>query len=1109
MPSPLSKLRRIGLGLALSAWVPLPAQVTTAELSGIVTDPSGGAVARATVTAENTETGRTQQTVTDESGSYLITQLPPGPYTLSVEAVGFRKTVQNNLRLEVSQRARVDIKMQLGQVTETVEVVGAAPLLESQSSTLGSVVSQRLVGDIPLNGRNFVTLAIMTPGVNGTGFSTSGTIMSGTRPDDKRPGSEVFSNGSREGDNNFLYDGVDNNERLTISIVLRPAVEAVREFKVQTNLYSADVGRNSGAVVDVVTKSGTNQLHGSAFEFLRNSDMDARSFFNVQGTPFPPFRYNQFGFSIGGPVYIPKLYNGRNRTFFFGDFEGFRRSSLSTAVDTVPTAAMRAGNFAGLNPIFDPLSTVPSGSSYTRTRFPGDQIPLSRFDPVTTKMVNAYPLPNQPGITNNYLANPLVTQSWNQGDVRIDQQVGQSNSFFGRWAYQRTATVTPNSFPAASIPGLPGPVTVGDEASFAGTSASPDQHAVADYVHIFSPALVNDLRVGFTRFVLDYIGEGAQPGLNLGNALGVPNSNTNPQQSLLPIFSPATFTGVGDSRSLPIFRRENTFQYQDGVSWTRGKHVFKFGGDARRRQITEYQTNQGNGRFNFSTGFTAMPGVAGSGNSVASMDLGYPTLTEQDLLLAWPGIRGVEAGLYFGDDWKVTTRLTLNLGLRWEYYSPYSEVADRWSNFNAATATIQVAGTNGLGNTAGVERDWKDFAPRFGFAYQASAHTVVRGGYGIFYNPNGTGGAALRLDRHPPYGPIYLNSPGDEFVGQRVSDGLPAPAPPNFAGLAMPSGNAIGVIPTFSSAYAQQFNLTVERELAPAQLLLKAAYVGNLGRRLGTTFNLNQPVPGPGATTPRRPYYPLDTLLGDVTYQVSDGLSNYNSFQFTAEKRLSQGLSMLAAYTYSHSIDNVGTEFGGGYGVPQDPRCRDCDRGNSAADIRHRFTVTYTYSLPFGKGQHWLNRGGAWNLLLGGWQTNGFVTVQTGLPFTPTLQTTTVNTGTGSRPDRIASGNLSSGQNLNHWFDTTAFVTPAPFTYGDSGRDILFGPGRSNFDLSLFKEFLIHEDVRLQFRAESFNTFNHPQFGLPSAVIGNPAAPVISSIVGNPRQMQLALRLLF
>ncbi|HXB72562.1 MAG TPA: TonB-dependent receptor [Candidatus Acidoferrales bacterium] len=1097
--------------IVLWAAIPAAPQTTTAELSGSVTDPSGAAIGKVKVTATNTGTGLSHEAVTDDAGSYLITQLPPGSYNLSAAAPGFRKTVQNNVTLEVSQRAGVDFKMQLGQVNETVEVQAAPPLLESQSSTLGNVVTERLVEDLPLNGRNFVTLAILTPGVNGTGFSTGGTIMSGTRPDDRRPGSELFSNGNREGDNNFLYDGIDNNERLTISIVLRPAVEAVREFKVQTSLYAADVGRNSGAVVDVVTKSGTNGLHGSAFEFLRNSAMDARSYFNTKGTPFPSFRYNQFGFSIGGPVMIPHVYNGKNRTFFFADYEGFRRDSLNTILASVPTAAMRVGNFsgiAGLTGVFDPVSTVPTGSTYTRTRFPNDLIPLNRFDPVALKLINAYPLPTSPGIANNYLANLTQTQSWNQGDVRIDHQFTSSDNFFARWSFQRTSTFVPNTFPAVQLAGIAAPIKLGNEDSFAGTSFSPDQHAVADYVHIFSPRLVNDLRVGFTRFVLDYTAEGFAPDLALGNKLGVPNANTNPLQEMIPIFSPANFTGIGQSRSLPIFRRENTFQYTDGATWTHGAHTFKFGGDIRRRQITEYQTNRGNGRFNFSPGFTAMPGVAGSGNSMASFVLGYATLIEQDFTLAWPGMRAIESGLYFADDWRVTKKLTLNLGLRWEYYSPYSEVANRWANFDAATGAILVAGRNGVSSSAGVQRDFKDFAPRFGFAYQLEQHTVVRGGYGIFYNPNGTGGAALRLDRHPPYGPIYSVSPGDEFVATRISDGFPAAPTPNFDALTSPAGSVIGVIPTFKSAYAQQFNLTLEHEIAPAHLLIKTAYVGNLGRRLGTTYNLNQPVPGPGATGPRRPYFASNPALADVTYQVSDGLSNYNALQVTAEKRLYQGLSMLLGYTWSHSIDTTGTEFGGGTGTPQDPRCRFCDRGNSATDLRHRFTGSYTYSLPFGKGRNFLNRGGAANFILGGWQTNGFLTVQTGLPFTPVLQSPTTNC-CGSRPDRIASGNLASGQNIKDWFDVTAFTTPAPFTYGNAGRDILFGPGRVNFDASLFKDFPIRETVKLQFRAESFNVFNTPQFGLPNGTIGNAQAPVISSIVGNPRQMQVALRLQF
>jgi hypothetical protein len=555
------------------------------------------------------------------------------------------------------------------------------------------------------------------------------------------------------------------------------------------------------------------------------------------------------------------------------------------------------------------------------------------------------------------------------------------------------------------------------------------------------------------------------------------------------------------SRSLPILRRENTFEELDNVTWTHGRHTWKFGVDVRRRQITEYQTNRGNGRFNFSAGFTANPGQS-SGDAIASMLLGYPSLYEQDYLLVWPGIRGTETGLYVADDWRVNGKLTLNIGVRWEYYSPYSEVGNRWANFNPATGKLMIAGLNGVGTTAGLSGDYGDFSPRIGFAYQALAHTVVRGGFGIFYNPNGNGGALLRFDRQLPFGPVLSTSPGDQILGPRVSGGFP-PTPVVDVNVAnSPTGNVIGVPGNFKQAYAEQFNLTVEQEVSPIQTLFKVAYVGNLGRRLGNSFNLNQPVPGPGGTTQRRPFFGALPTLGDITYYVSDGLSDYHALQLTAEKRLTSGLTGLIGYTWAHSIDDVATDFGGGSGTPQDPRCRFCDRGNSAFDLRQRFTASFTYRLP-GFGLK-----GFAGAMLGGWQINGILQSQTGLPFTPQLQTSTTN-GTGSRPDRVASGVLASGQSIKHWFDQTAFTTPALYTYGNAGRDILFGPGRTNLDASLFKDFKVTEKLTTQFRAESFNIFNHPQFGQPNATIGNGAVTTISSTVGNPRQMQVALRLVF
>jgi hypothetical protein len=1096
---------RFVLFASLLSCLPAFAQTATAELSGTVTDSSGAVVGNAKVMAANAETGTSRSAVTDQTGAYVFTLMQPGTYNVSVEAAGFRKTVANGVELRVNQRAEVNLQLQVGQLNDTVEVSGTAPLLESQSSTLGSVIDTQLTADLPLNGRNFVQLATLSPGVNGTGFSVSGTIMSGTRPDDRRPGTEIFSNGNREGSNDFLYDGIDNNDRLTLSIVLRPGVEAIREFKVQTNLYSADQGRNSGAVVDVVTKSGTNQVHGSAFEFLRNSAMDARSFFNRAGTPFPSFRYNQFGGSFGGPVEIPRLYHGRNKTFFFVDYEGFRRNSQQLLTVTVPTLAMRSGDFSALAArIFDPLSTTASGTSYTRTQFPGNTIPTNQFDPITAKLAQAYPAPQTSALVNNYISNMTQVQNWDQGDVRVDHQFTSNDTFFARYANQKTATTVPNTFPPTTVAGIPHPVSLGNEDSFAGTSSNPVQQAVASYIHLFGSRLVNDLRIGFNRFRVDYTLEGTNATEPLGVELGIANANPNAQQTGVPIFSPANYAGIGQSRSLPIYRRENTFQALDNITWTRGTHTIKFGVDLRRRQITEYQTNRGNGRFNFSTGFTAQPGVSPSGDSIASMLLGYPTLYEQDYLLVWPGIRGVESGMYIADDWRLSKKVTLNVGLRWEYFSPYSEVGNRWANFDLASATIKVAGQNGVSSTAGVNGDWKDFAPRFGFAYQPLSHTVIRGGFGLFYNPNGNGGALLRLDRHPPFGPILSISPGDQNVGPRVSSGFPSTPTVNFDSLNNPSGSVIAIPGNLKQAYAEQFNLTLEQELAPISTLFKFAYVGNLGRRLGNGFNPNQPVPGSGATAPRRAFYAIRPALGDINYYVSDGLSNYNAFQLTVEKRLTHGLTGLVGYTWAHSIDNVATDFGGGTGTPQDPRYRNLDRGNSAFDLRQRLTASFTYRLPgFG-----LKR--AAGALLGNWQINGILQSQTGLPFTPALATTTVNTGTGSRPDRIGSGILPSNQrSISHWFDQTAFASPAPFVYGNAGRDILFGPGRTNLDASLFKDFRPWERLMVQFRAEAFNIMNHPQFGQPNATIGNSAVGTITSIVGNPRQLQLALRLAF
>src|SRR6202453_2899139 len=816
------------------------AQVASAELSGDVLDATGAAIPNATVTAVNVATSISRSTVSEKSGDYVITALPPGDYTLTVEAPGFRKLEQTGVSLQINQQARVDLTLQVGQTAETVSVTGHPPLLEAESSSVGTVVNQQLVNQLPLNGRNFVQLATLSPGVNGVGESASGTIMGGTRPDDRRPGSEIFSNGNREGDNNFLFDGVDNNERLTLSITLRPAVEAVREFKIQTNLYSADIGRNSGAVVDVITKSGTNQLHGSAFEFIRNSDADARTYFNKAGTSFPSFRFNQFGGSLGGPIVIPKVYNGKDKTFFFVDYEGFRSGSQIFELGNIPTVRERTGDFGELLPttlIYDPLTTVPNPAkpgNFLRTPFPNNIIPADRFDPIAYKMINAYPTPTSSGRFNNYSMPRIQTQDWDQGDGRIDEQITAKDSIFARWSIQNTTTISPSTYPQSTIPGISEPVSLSDEASFAGTSFQPTQHVATSYVRVFTPSLVNDFRVGFNRYRLDYVPINFATGAGLGNELGVPNSNVTPREQNLPIFSPATYLGVGQTRSLPLYRRENTFQELDNLTWTRGAHTIKVGADFRRRQLTIYQTNEGNGRFNFSAAFTDSRNPAGvGGDSAASFILGYPTLDAHDYNYQFPGIRMNEAGVYFADDFRVTKNLTLNYGMRWDYFSPPDEVDNRWSNFNIVTATYDIAGVDGVNQNAGVLKFWPNIGPRFGFAYQMLPHTVVRGGVGLFYNASGSDSGNMRLARNLPFGFTYQISPGDVTVGPTVSEGFPALQPIVIP--PPPAVEAYGVATKLRPFFAEQFNTTVEQEIPSLQMVMKFAGGGNLARHFQDT----------------------------------------------------------------------------------------------------------------------------------------------------------------------------------------------------------------------------------------------------------------------------------
>ncbi|MBI1354304.1 MAG: hypothetical protein GC160_08155 [Acidobacteria bacterium] len=1106
------RLRCAVLALSLAWLVPQAYSQASSQLTGQVVDATGAVVPGAEISVSNVETGAERSTLSGEQGDYTIPALPPGLYSIAVNKEGFRAVVREGVRLEVNQTARIDFQLEVGNVVDTIEVTEAAPLIESDSSSIGQVIETKAIVDLPLNGRNFVQLAILAPGVTGVGFGAGGTIMSGSRPDDLRPGSEVFANGNREGSNNFLMDGADNNERLTLSITLRPSVESVREFKMQTNLFAADQGRNAGATVNVITKSGSNQWHGAAYEFLRNNALDARNYFANGNNPKPAFRQNQFGAAFGGKI-VP------NKLFFFTNYEGFRRRQENAQVGTVPTALMRNGDFSELRDIYDPTTTVATAgtaSGYTNSPFPNRIIPVTRFDDVTGRLAQAYPMPTSAGVVNNYLNTPKDKQAWNQGDGRIDFNMNEKNAIFGRFSRQDTVTTRPSTFPVTTVPGMTTPVALGNENTFAGDSALKAYNVVGNWVHTFTPTWVMEARLGFNRFDLNFTQEGAVEGAKLGEELGVKNANQGPMSDGIPIFSPGGYSGIGQTRSLPIIRTENTYHPAIRMTNIRGRHTLKFGFELAQRTLRQFQTNRGNGRFNFDRTFSRNhnnPGATGDG--MASFLLGAASVIEQDFTLVFPHIQVGEYSYYMQDDWKVSDRLTFNMGIRYEYDTRVRERDNQWTNFDVTTGTLLIAGFNTNANTQ-VRPDPNNFAPRFGFAYRLREGTVLRGGYGVFYNKSGSEAVVMRRHRQLPFGPINAASINQFSADPRlVQDGLDPIPNLDFATVANnPVGSLVAVANDFKTGYAQQLNIQLQQQLAH-KMVWKIGYVANINSRLDLTWNYNQPTPGPGAPGPRRPLRDIAPNVVDVTYNTTDANSNYNALQTSLERRFSENLGFLASYTYSHSIDTTGNAFGGADNgpFPQDIRNRAADRATSGFDIKHRVVYSTNYTLPIGKGQKIDFNNKVANYALGGWKVNGILTIQSGLPFTPTLASSVSNAG-GSRPDLMHSAKLDNPDRA-HWFDTSfntqgaAWGQPTIYTFGNAGRNILRGPGRTNLDFSLFKDFGLTEKFNLQFRAETFNIFNTPQFGLPNGSIGNPSAGIITSTVGNPRQMQMGLRLSF
>ena len=1069
------------------------AQVERASIVGTVTDKTGAVVPGTSVrvTAESTNTSI--EVSTGDSGNYSAPNLVPGSYMITASKQGFSKAVVKGFVVQVGQAARLDITMDVGSVDVAVEVVGAAPLLQTEDSSVGQVIAPEPIAALPLNGRNFVQLAILAPGVSGLDYAQPGTINSGRRPDELRPGGTALqANGVRSYLNQVLVDGIDATEMISQTFVVRPAIEGVQEFKVLTNNAGAEYGRGAGAVINITTKSGGNQFHGSVFEFLRNSALDAKNFFDRADQAIPPFRLNQFGGALGGRI-------RRDKTFFFADYEGYREVVGQTRVVTVPTEAMRTGNFAGVaaNGIFDPLTTNTSVNPATRQRFGGDLIPATRFDPIAAKLVNLYPLPQRAGLANNYTVSPQKRSNSDRADGRVDHVFSPLNNFFFRYSIDESHLTIPDTFDTN---------IGGNEDSFAGPNDVRGQSIVAADTHTFRPTVIGDFRFGYTRFSSFLVPT------TLTNPVWkeIPGRDTkDPFQPSAPIVSPAGYAGLGNSRSDPLIRQEHMEEYIGNINWLRGSHNFKFGADIRHRMISETASPPGEsafGRFNFDNALTNNPASAGgTGHVMATMLLGYPARTTRDFFL--PGqafVNSKEFNFYARDEWRARRNLTLNIGVHYEVNTPFTERNNYWANFDPSRGELLIAGQNGVSRTANINTDYSSIGPRFGFAWQLSPKTVVRGGYGIFFAPEGRHDTTIRQFRQVPFDLIFSIIPGALVPDNKVSQGFKGvnDFPPPDA--KKPFGNIRGVTLDYRNAAVQQFNFGVQREIA-GNSVVGLTFVSSLGRHLTWNQPLNQPDPGPGAINPRRPFFARYPDVVNIQWIETVGNSAYTSLQGSFEKRFGKGLYFLSNWTWAHGLDNSGGDGGANGPVPQDPRNRRGDWGSQNSDIRHRVNIAGSYALPFGS-----NLTGPARQIAHGWELAGISVMQSGLPFTATASGSPTNTGAGTRADAVPGADAKlADRSPSLWFNPAAFRIPVAFNWGNVGRNTLTGPPIYNFDLTATKKFPIGESKNLMFRAEFFNAFNTPQFTLPAATIGNTGVGTIASTARANRQIQFALKFSF
>jgi hypothetical protein len=1098
-------------------------QVTTGTILGTVRDNTGAVVAGARITITEQSKGTSQAFVSDEGGSYNAPFLVPGTYQVTAEKEAFKKQLRSGVVLQVDQKARIDFTLEVGQVTETVSVTAAAPLVKSESSELGEVIEERAVRELPLNGRNFAQLVYLTPGV------TAGQIgenLSGASTFNPRAGSNFNALGHHGNSNGWLVDGIDNNEYTFNTVIVQPSIESVREFKVLTGVYSAEFGRGAG-VVSVSTKSGSNDLHGTLFNFLRNDKVDAKNYFAAANVPKAPLRRNQFGAAVSGPFWLPKIYNGRNRTFFFADFFGLREIRGLTFVNSVPTALVRAGNFSqyerspgNLIRVYDPLTTRADPARpgfFLRDPFAGNIIPAGRVHPVGRNVASVYPLPNAPGNFNNFTINANRVVDDKGFTTRIDHRLTEKDSLFFRYTFEFYKLDAPQGQANCCLPTPPeaasrfelGPFVAGIQNTTLKT-----QGAALNNTHIFRPNLLHELRLGFARTNPRTVA--SDFGRNAATSLGIQGINLGLLTSGIPNINVQDFTGLsGGPAFLPVNPRQNHYQVDNNLFWTVNRHQLKFGQHYIRRHTSPYTNISPRGTLAFNNNFTNDPASNLGGSGMATLLTGYVNSGGRGALLEPYYQSNNEIAFFFQDDFKVNQRLTLNLGVRYEIYTPDIEDRDRLVNVDRVGLKLVYANEDGTTRAVNKSTQYGNFGPRFGFAYDilGNGKTILRGGYGLSHFPEPVT-ANGQLGIQVPY--IFSQNFATEtnptdFSRVPVISTPFAPIqvakPRTTAELNALNPSAQGHDYDNLTGYAQHWSLNVQRQVA-SSLLWEVAYAGSRGVHVMINLPLNEVQPGTGTLASRRLIQPLNNITS-INIFAPRNMSTYHSFQNKVVKQFSQGLQLLMSYTWGKALDLGGSagSGGGATGGPQTITCIRCGRGASGYDIKHRAVTSFVYDLPFGKNRRLLNHGGVVDWIAGGWRLSGITTLSTGRPFNVNLATG-VNNGAPSWPNRIGRGTLDNPDPFR-WFDDSAFAAPPPNTYGNVARGVLYAPGSVNFDTSFVKNFRVTERVNAQFRLDAFNLFNTPQFGFPNAAIGSPTVGRITSTIADNRDLQFALKVEF